>query len=542
MNGVYEGFWLPRALRQQVLRDAAWETVWVKGGALLGEAAPDAVTVRWPRLEPAQWKALLDGLQQARAVGGRQVLARWQAVLQQAVARLAQQAGELMPLLAAGTGYSPEMLSMALWHGELIKPQLLSAALEFRPTWSAAAQWERMPGLPGRVRFFPAAHVQRTLKVRRTFSPFCRPAPPVELALGYAAGNVPGTALIIALLGGLANYALNDGARAPAVLVRNSRHEPLFAPAVLSIIEALDPELVAALAVLIWDYDAPALQSKLMRQAGLMIAAAGDETIAALDAMRARCAPALRFHRHGHKVSFAVLDTQSLLPNPQSLLPNPQSPIPFLAALDSTQWNQNGCLSARVHFVAGDAAEYARALTEQMRVLAARLPRGALPARLAHRAFDTYTALTGAGRVRVCSTYDDDFAVIVDERAWDAEALRRAVNACQGRVIIVRPVRDALDVPRGLRWLSPANLQSISMALEADRVLEFAEAAGACGITAIRNLGRAAFPQLAYSWDGLLPLDMGWLRPAGHFTTIEFDDLTQELAATATHWRQAFGD
>jgi len=56
-------------------------------------------------------------------------------------------------------------------------------------------------------------------------------------------------------------------------------------------------------------------------------------------------------------------------------------------------------------------------------------------------------------------------------------------------------------------------------------------------VTAVRSLGRAAFPQLAYSWDGWLPLDMGHLRPEGHFTTVEFDDLRQEIEATAERWK-----
>jgi hypothetical protein len=68
------------------------------------------------------------------------------------------------------------------------------------------------------------------------------------------------------------------------------------------------------------------------------------------------------------------------------------------------------------------------------------------------------------------------------------------------------------------------------------RVIEFAQAVGACGVTAVRSLGRAAFPQLAYSWDGLLPLDVGQLRPEGHFTTVEFDDLEREMSETARRW------
>jgi hypothetical protein len=450
-------------------------------------------------------------------------------VLEKALTRLIERSESMLPTLAACTGYSADMLAIALGLGDLISPHLLSAALEFQPTWSVASRWGPMPGLHGRVRFFPRHTLNRFTATIRSGAPMCHPAPPLNMALGYAAGNVPGTALMIALLSGLANCAWGDSTPSPAVLVRNSRHEPLFAPWALSVIEEIDPALVAGLAVLIWDYEDEVLQRELMQHAGLMIAAAGDETIRALEALRARFAPGLRFHRHGHKVSFAVVGERPIS--------NPQSPIAFLAALDSALWDQNGCLSARVHFVQGDADEYAQALTQALRSLATALPRGATPRRFTHRAFDTYTALAGSGQVRVQSAYDDDFAVIVDARTWDDELLRRAVNACQGRVIIVRPVHDVLDVPGFLRWLPAATLQSVSVVMDEERVLEFAEAAGACGVTGVRSLGRAAFPQLAYSWDGLLPLDVGHLRPEGHFTTVEFDDLQREMKATAERWK-----
>ena len=534
---AFDGYWLPKAMREHILAGAAWETSWLKGGALTNADDPDAVAVRWPKLAPEQWRALLDALQQARTVIGREVLARWQVVLDQARTQLVEHSAEMLPVLATCTGYSPQMLSMTLGLGDLISPELLSAALEFQPTWSAATRWERMPGLLGWVRFFPQLASDRAMAGLRGGAPMCRPAPPPNLALGYAAGNVPGTALLIALLGGLANYALDDETLSPAVLVRNSRHEPLFAPWALSIIETLDPVLVAGLAVLIWDYEDETLQRELMSQAGLMIAAAGDDTIAALDAVRAKSAPALRFHRHGHKVSFSVIGDWKLeVGGRKTQARNPISDIPLLAALDSALWDQNGCLSARVHFVAGDAEEYAGALVARMRALSTALPRGTTPRRLTHRAFDAYTALIRSGRVRVCSTYDDDFAVALDARTWDADTLRRTVNVCQGRVIVVRPVKDVMDAPGFLRWLPASYLQSVSVAMDEARVLEFAQAAGACGVTAVRSLGRAAFPQLAYSWDGLLPLDVGWLRPAGHFTTVEFDDLQKELAVTAGRW------
>lgn len=505
---IVDGFWLPAALREQVLADVSWENVWLRGGALHDRPVDGAVAVRWPRLGPAQWGVLRAGLQQGRSVPAGEAAARWEAASKAAFAALLADAATLLPILAAATGYSEAMLAAALGGEELLGAGALSRAMAYRPTWSVARRWETMPELPGKIRFFPAGPA-RGLAALRPHLPLFRPAPVTDLALGYAAGNVPGTGLLIALLGALANQA-SAGSRAPAVLVRNSRHEPLLAAQALNAIEAADPELTAGVAIMIWDYADGALQAELMRSAGLMIAAAGDETIGALAAQRAR-APRCRFHAHGHKASFTVIED----PTPESAR---------LAALDSTLWDQNGCLSARVHFVAGDVEAYGRHLADAMRELAARIPRGATPRRFVHRAFDSYTAMgAGTNQTQVYSDYDEDFAVIVDRRPWDGDRFRRTVNTCQGRVVVVRPVDDALEAARMLRWLPPANLQSMSASLGQTSGRLFADAAGAAGVTAIRPLGRAAFPQLAYSWDGLLPLDVAYVRPAGHFTTIEFD-------------------
>jgi hypothetical protein len=524
---TYDGFWLPAGLRERVLDGASWDTIWLRGGALFDEENPDAVAIRVPRLSPEKWEELLAGLGAARRLSppAQVSVARWQTALEAARERLTTRGSAVLPALSAATGYSLPMLAAALGHGDLVSPDRLAEACRYRPTWSVATRWEPMPGLTGRVRFFPARRLDRAVAGLRGGRPLARPAPPVELALGYAAGNVPGTALLIALLAGSANCSDPGGAMTPAILVRNSRHEPLFAPWVLSSLEEADPELVASTAVMIWDHDEAALQGRLMRRADLLIAAAGDEAIVALDALRARHAPGCRFHRHGHKVSFAVIAE----PAPEAAR---------LAALDSSLWDQNGCLSARVHFVEGDAADYAARLAEQMRVLAGELSRGTTPRRFVHRAFDAYAALESAGQdVSVCSTYDDDFAVVVDRRPWDRNAFLRAVNACTGRAVIVRQVASVLDVPRTLAWLPAANLQSASVAMTAAQALEFADAAGSCGVTAVRSLGRAAFPQLAYSWDGLLPLDLGCLRPEGHFTTVEFDDPTSEMALSLERWK-----
>ena len=137
------------------------------------------------------------------------------------------------------------------------------------------------------------------------------------------------------------------------------------------------------------------------------------------------------------------------------------------------------------------------------------------------------------------SNYGDEFLVVLDERPISGSGFYSLVNDCQGRVIFVRPVADLMEAPQEyLRLLPPQNLQSLSVAVGkpgeglTESFLRFAEACAARGVTAIRTVGRGAFPQLAYSWDGFIPLDLAFERPAGRFTTIEFDRPYDEIIAT----------
>jgi hypothetical protein len=215
----------------------------------------------------------------------------------------------------------------------------------------------------------------------------------------------------------------------------------------------------------------------------------------------------------------------------------------LLAALDSVFWDQHGCLSSRIHFVETDGPEpalaYTARLAEQLGILASFLPRGDWPRQRLQDRFDRYKLLEQTGLVQVLSHYDDDYVAVLDARPLDAAGFQTVVNDCEGRVIVVRPVRDLMEVPdHYLPMLAPSNLQSLSVAVGREgegltgAFLRFAEACGRRGVTAIRTVGRGAFPQLAYSWDGLIPLDLIRERPAGYFTTIEFDAPYDEILTT----------
>lgn len=557
-----DGFWLPAHLRRLLARpDLSWQTQTYAAGQPATPADPQAVTARYPQFAPADWQMLLAGLQAGRAhvPTGDAYWARLHTAMQQVARRLANPADPvrraLVTALPAYTGYSAAMLQATLASFDLMALASLPAAVRQLPTWLAAHDWQPLPGVPGRLRFFPATP---PWDVRRLWP---RPAPlfgPVELprlVIGYGAGNVPGTALLITLL--TQAVGLVNGTAPPALLIRNSRQEPLFGALILDALATADPDLLANVALLVWDFDDERLQTLLMTQADLVIAAASDETIAHIGQAARRASTRPRLHAHGHKVSFAAIGRAMLAP--QARLPGPADAerldaVTLLAALDSVFWDQNGCLSARVHFVEGDGGDgvirYAQRLTAHCRALAHHLPRGAWPRQPLHDRFDRYRLLETTGQVQVFSAYDDPFVVALDARPLPADRARAAtqwvgqVNECQGRVIIVRPVNDLMEIPnRYLALLPAANLQSLSVGMGPGEAgprsafWRFASACGERGVTAIRTVGRGAFPQLAYSWDGLLPRDLVCTRPPGRFTTVEFDDPLTEIAATWSLWR-----
>lgn len=561
--GALPGFWLPRSVREQLLTpEIAWESVAFSEGRECGKECaaddPDAVAVSWPRLSAAEWGRALDILSRnrARAPRGPELWSRLQSALHSVAVRQTRGNASgyhaVLSALSSYTGYSPQMIGVALHSRALWQVDDMAKAFQFRPTWEAARQWAPLAGLPGLLRFYPSG---RLASARHRYAlgakaPLFGSERPPETVVGFAAGNVPGAALLIVLL---ALATAISGGGSPAVLVRNSRREPIFSPLVLSMLEEEDEDLVSSVALLIWDYDDLQLQRVVLSGADLVVAAAGDDTIGRISKDIALCGGAARFHAHGHKVSFTTIGKKYLTGSREQLgisgIDDLEG-VALLAALDTAMWDQNGCLSSRVHFVERGGAPddepqaYAEALTRRMRMLAAGLPRGRWPRNRLHDSFDSYKAMESWGPIRVLSDYDDDFVVILDGRhpAADesgARAFAAQVNDCQGRVVVVRLVDDLLEVPElYLRHLPRGMLQSMSVAIGISdqppnrRFLEFASACGREGVTAIRSAGRAAFPQLAYSWDGYLPLDLVRRRPAGHFTTIEFDDCAESMRST----------
>ncbi len=477
---------------------------------------------------------------------GREYWRRLQAALSAAARRLADPSDPLhqaaMQALPGYTGYSPGMIAAALGMPDLWDLRDMIPALRYHPDKVCGVRWQRLPGLPGRVRFFPSNPFDRLagwLPVAWEM-PLYRSDVRPRTVVGYGAGNIPGSALMTAFLALAVTLRgeapLPRPVPPPAVLVSNSRGEPILTPLVLSAIEEIDPGLVSMVAATVWDHDDRRLQERLVGAA--------------------------RIHSPERTMSFTVIGREMLEPmslpgaGAGSLAGGTETMdvVALLAGLDSIFWDQSSGLSARIHFVEQDGpadhlpAEYARRLTARLRQIAKVIPRGAWPVRQLRDPFDRYRALEGSDRwgtgLQVMSEYDDPFVVIFDGRTGsesrpDPSVFAALVDECQTRVVVVRPVADIMDVPwRYLRLLPGRSLQSVSVAVGTPgegltrSFLDFATACGERGVTAIRVVGRGAFPRPAYSWDGFLPLDLVGRRPPGYFTTIEFDAPFEEMMQT----------
>jgi hypothetical protein len=566
MTQILDGFWLPKNIRQQILTpDIDWITLKYTQGHPTESNGPGIVSARWPKLSFAQWENLLKALREARTSPPKDFFIRLNRALQHLAGRFNNPSDPLnqiaLEALPAYTGYSGEMIHFVLGALDLMPVDILEKIIQLQLPDSVRSQYIRLKeisDLDGRIRLYASKSknpIQRWLAKPGADSLKSQPAKP-EMVLGYAAGNVIGTSHLISLLGQISALVgvdkKNGNSRFPAILIKNSRQEPIFTPLIFSAIEDFDSELVSSMAIMIWDYEDLELQDTLVSQADLVIAAAADFTIEQIDAVIQKVQRPdhpIRFHQHGHKISFTALALPYL--KKKSIFSIPGNPdridvVTLLSAVDSIFWDQYGCLSSRIHFVEQGSSEhyspreYGNILAEKIRLLSKFLPRGAIPLHGIHNRFEKYAALMSSGKAHLCSTYDDDFLVVVDERPWSPPIFHDVINDCIERSVVIRPVKDIQEIPdRYLSWLPPKNLQTMSVAIDgpenqtwSPRFNRFVESIGQRGVTGIRTIGRGPFPQLAYSWDGYLPIDTAIQRPSGWFTTVEFENTAQQIIET----------
>lgn len=320
-----------------------------------------------------------------------------------------------------------------------------------------------------------------------------------ELTTHIFSGNVPGLPAI-----SLIQTLLMKS----ACLGKPASEEPVFPGLFARSIAAVDARLGSAVAILAWPGGDRAVEDAAFAASDAVVASGSD---AAIESIRSRLPPTVRFVGHGHKLSFAVIGREALDPTEADHLAD-------RLAYDVSLFDQQGCVSAHVVYVEQGGAiapeEFARRLAAAMARFNRAMPRGGLTLEetAAIRQARTHAEL---GELR-----DEAVRLFASEgsTAWTViyEDNPTFVPSCLNRVVRVKAVEDLGDVPDLVRPFRP-HLQSVGMAVAPKRREALAGLLASVGACRVSPIGEMPHPPLAWHHDGgfnLLPL-LRWVTIEG---------------------------
>jgi hypothetical protein len=278
------------------------------------ERGNERIDVAVPSLSEAQLADLAASVKQASAYLKSLTVSQIIAIIDKAVTRLLdrsdpyrQKAERLLPLI---TGYDAEMVRLGLT--QYLKTFRRAELHKF------VAEDFANPGILDGFQPMPKGGFAKALGP--------------DLVVHIWAGNVPGLPLW-SLISGL---LVKSGAigKVPSA-------EPLFAGWFAELLAEIDPKVADCLAIVWWKGGDEARETALLKQADLVLAYGGNESLAAI---RGRTPITTRCLTYGHKISFgmvsrAALDTRKAWS------------VAHQAAHDVARYDQQGCYSPHVFFV-----------------------------------------------------------------------------------------------------------------------------------------------------------------------------------------------
>ncbi len=294
------------------------------------------------------------------------------------------------------------------------------------------------------------------------------------------AGNIPGAGLdgvIFALL------------VKSATLVKTASAAPFLPLQFARVLNEVDPELGQCLAIVSWSGGNTALEEVAFSRADIVLASGSDESLAAI-----RRRTRGRFLGYGHKISFAVIDKNSL-PNAPTLAQR--------AAYDVTLFDQQGCLSPQLIYVQdGGAAtppEFAALLAQGLAYWQQQLPRGAIPpaASMAIRRLRDqaeWQALAGKDVMLYASPHGTEWTVLYEaEPTFAPSPLYRTVR--------VKPFYSFTQLAELLTPMRPF-LEAAGVAIAAEQFAQAVELLGQAGVSRICPIGAMQPPPLSWRHGG----------------------------------------
>ena len=235
----------------------------------------------------------------------------------------------------------------------------------------------------------------------------------------------------------------------------------------------LPPELAAKVEI------SPTLPDGWLARAGALIVFGSDATVAHFGAL---ARPGQVFVAHGHALSFGVI------------FDDPHAESAAGAARDASAFDQQGCLSPHVFYVAGDARGYAARLAEEMQRWQERDPRGAISLSEANairtlRDETAFRAAQGEPVALHASAGSTAWTVVFDETPGFP---RSPLN----RTVFVRPL--PADLAAELRTVRP----HLSCAGIWPATIAHARTLADCGVSRICAIGQMQSPPWTWQQDG----------------------------------------
>ncbi len=304
-----------------------------------------------------------------------------------------------------------------------------------------------------------------------------------EFMVHVAAGNIPVPSLASLIAGLLLRSAqfLKCG-HGVAFLPRLFAH---------SLYES-DPKLGACLELAQWRGGDQALETVLFSEADCVTVTGTDE---ALQSVRQRLRPHVRFVGYGHRVSFAYIARESLAADARRVIKR--------AVSDVVAWNQRGCLSPHVIYVERGgrvgAEELASLLAEELAVVEKAEPRGPLSDREA----GVIASRRSFYEVRAAHSQETRLWCSPESTAWTVvyEADARFQISCLNRFLYVKPVADCTDALCAADSVR-GRVSTVGLEAPEERVAELAAAFARWGATRICPLGEMQKPPLTWRHDG----------------------------------------
>jgi acyl-CoA reductase LuxC len=315
----------------------------------------------------------------------------------------------------------------------------------------------------------------------------CGPA----LTTHIFSGNVPGLPAISLIQALLAKSAS---------LGKPASEELVFPGMFARSIAAVDAKLAASVAILPWPGGDLAMEQAAFAASEAVVAYGSD---LAVESIRARVPPGVRFVGHGHRVSFGVIGRESLDSGALDSLAE-------RAAYDVSLFDQQGCVSAHVLYVERGGGvppeSFAARLANAMAAFERGMPRGEVALEEA-AAIQQVRAEVELREIREepvrqwASPGGTAWTVIYDDDP-------SFIPSCLNRVVRVKPVTDLGEIPSLVRPFR-RYLQTVGAAMSRERRVRLAEALAPLGACRICTIGDMPHPPLTWHHDGgfnLLPL------------------------------------